>query len=367
MFVGRGIINKMPGDSSSLDPDTTMQVPPARKNSHQDIDAADLTLDSRKHLEFDHDSAVRITNHPFSTPEWDSVEYKKSPSRGEKPEQSNASALEAAEKRIMYFREYFHGNWAKSDSTKAAAFSDDLTPLSAPAMRPTPDNAESQHLETGSYDTTRSTYFYPDDTARLDIRQRDQTPATRRPQFPLSPTTTTAEPSWRNTSASGNVLDPASSIPHTSHAAMMSGKNAARTRRQNPPLHISTTKKNVESPQRNTSDSEDAATEHPQTFDEAQEQPSRKPEEETRLMEERLDMWRRTLTSERQIFFAPYPPQQDTSPDYDALQNPSTAHNTAPTPSEPGRNSDFNMSPLPRITKKERKQREKQDRAFLRR
>jgi hypothetical protein len=199
----------MPGDPSSLDPDPTMQVPPARENSHQDIDTADPTWDFSQPLESYSEAVAKITHHPFSSSEWGSGDYKKSSSGSENPEQSNASALEAAEKRFMYVTEFLDGNWANSALAMAAAFSDDVTPLSAPATRPTPDNAESKQPETGSYDTTRSTYFYSDDTSHPDTRRRDQTPTTRRPQLPLSPTTMTAEPSWRNTSDSANTLDPA--------------------------------------------------------------------------------------------------------------------------------------------------------------
>jgi hypothetical protein len=125
------------------------------------------------------------------------------------PAPSNSSAPEAAEKIVRGALEYPPAYWINHLPTMESANIDYATPPSAPATRFTPDNAESKQLETGSYDTTRSTYFYPDNTWHLDILQRDQTPTTRRPQLPLSPTTRTAEPRWRNISDSRDVFYPA--------------------------------------------------------------------------------------------------------------------------------------------------------------
>jgi hypothetical protein len=172
------------------------------------MDTANSTVDFLKSLPPWDESALS-SPHNFAT--WDSyfeLPNASLPPGRKNPEQSDASALEALETEIRSPLGLFDGGWNPSGLAMEPAYPDKVSTPSAPATRSTPGNAESKQPETGSYDTTRSMYFYPD-KSHVDTRQRAQTPTIRRPERPLSPTTMTVAPQQRNTSDSGDALDPA--------------------------------------------------------------------------------------------------------------------------------------------------------------
>jgi hypothetical protein len=179
------------------------QIPPAYSQSHQDIDTADPTLYYDRPLRLSPPESPIILESSF--------EYldEPSPSGRKKPEQSNSSALEAAEEDVDYPSFDWSAPYPDAYKGPGNYSVEQKSPVKTPTMR----NVGSEQLETGSYDTTRSTYFYPD-TSHLDTRRRAQTPTTRPPEPPLSPTTMSAALQQRNTSDSANALDPA-----TEHAA----------------------------------------------------------------------------------------------------------------------------------------------------
>jgi hypothetical protein len=182
------------------------QVPPAYSQSHQDIDTADL-------------ASYWDRSFSLSPPESPQgkfyFEYRDepSPSGRKKPEQSNSSALEAAED-VDYPSSDRSAPYPDAYKGPGNYSVEQRSPAKMPMMR----NVKSEQLETGSYDTTRSTYFYSD-TSHLDTRRRDQTPTTRRPELPLSPTTMTAQPQQLHTRASKDAQEPATEPAQTPHEA----------------------------------------------------------------------------------------------------------------------------------------------------
>jgi hypothetical protein len=209
--------DKLPG-ISTLDLDSPLDTPPARGQSRQDIDTTDSTLDFHRDLDPWPEPALPS---PLNITTWDSYSEPhnvSSPSRGEQPEQPDASALGALGESPGYPPDSSYRNLANSDSAKEAAFLERVNRPNSPRKAFAMKALESEPLETGSYDTTRSAYFYSD-TSHLDTRRRDQTSTTRLPKLPLSPTTMTAEPQQRNTSASKDAQEPVTESAQTSHEA----------------------------------------------------------------------------------------------------------------------------------------------------
>jgi hypothetical protein len=205
--------DKLPG-ISTLDLDSTLHRPPARDQPHQDISTAYSTADFFKNPKPGPGSALPL---PREFPTSDSYLDPQNtflPSGGERPEQPNASALEAAKDDV----DYLSFDWSELDPDAYRGPGNYLVGLEPPVTTSTMKNEESKQLETGSYDTTRSTYFYSD-TSHLETRRRAQTPTTRRPEPPLSPTTMTAAPQQLHTSASKDIQELATGSAQTPHEA----------------------------------------------------------------------------------------------------------------------------------------------------
>jgi hypothetical protein len=215
--------DKLPG-ISTLDLDLPFDTPPARGQSREDIDTADSTSDFYKDLDPWPEPALPS---PLNFATWDSFSERhnvSSPSGGEQPEQSNASALRALGESPEYSSDSSYRSLANSDPAMEAAFVERVNRPNSPRKAFAMKALESEPLETGSYDTTRSTYFYSD-TSQLDARRHDQSPTTQRPEAPLSPTTMSAEPRQRGTSASKDAQKPATGPAQTPHEAQVNHHN----------------------------------------------------------------------------------------------------------------------------------------------
>jgi hypothetical protein len=135
----------MPSDPWSLDPDPTLQIPPAFNQSRKDTDTADPTLDLDKPLKPGPSSDLSPHKFPTSKLYFESHNASSS-SSGEKPEQSNARALEAAEEDV----DSLSVDWSAPDPDAYRAPENYLVELEPPVKTSTMKNVESQQRNTSA-------------------------------------------------------------------------------------------------------------------------------------------------------------------------------------------------------------------------
>jgi hypothetical protein len=205
-----------------LDLDSTLDTPPARGQSRQDIDTADSTLDFYKDLDLDPWPEPALPS-PLNFTTWDSYSEPpntSSPSSRGIPEQSNTSALEASDTEIQSPSGSFDGGWNLSGLAMEPAYPDRVSTLSDPVEKFTVTDVESQQFYTRDTRNASDPAYNIHDTSNLDIFADSAASMKRSDPTIETPTAKNVESQQRNTSAFEDALDPATMYPWTYYEAL---------------------------------------------------------------------------------------------------------------------------------------------------